>query len=68
MDALFQVFNSIAFPVAVCIICFWYINKLTEQHKAEVDKLSEALNNNTLVMQQICSRLDAVGVLHDNPT
>lgn len=57
-----QVISSLGFPIAVCLICFWYINKREEQNKAEIDKLSEAVNNNTLVMQKLVDRLgdDAV--------
>lgn len=52
-----QVISSLGFPIAVCLICFWYINKREEQHKDEIDKLSEAVNNNTLVMQKLVDRL-----------
>lgn len=49
--------TQVGFPIAVCLICFWYIKKLTEGHKEEVNKLSEALNNNTIVMQKILTKL-----------
>lgn len=52
-----QVISSLGFPIAVCLICFWYINKREEQNKAEIDRLSEAVNNNTLVMQKLVDRL-----------
>ena len=52
-----QVISTLGFPIAVCLICFWYINKREEQHKAEIDKLSEAVNNNTIVMQKLVDRL-----------
>lgn len=52
-----QAISSLGFPIAVCLICFWYINKREEQNKAEIDKLSEAVNNNTLVMQKLVDRL-----------
>lgn len=52
-----QLISSLGFPIAVSLICFWYINKREEQHKAEIDKLSEAVNNNTLVMQKLVDRL-----------
>ena len=42
--------TQVGFPIAVCLICFWYIKKLTDEHKEEVNKLSEALNNNTIVI------------------
>lgn len=49
--------TQVGFPIAVCLICFWHIKKLTEEHKEEVNKLSEALNNNTIVMQKILTKL-----------
>lgn len=52
-----QVISTLGFPIAVCLICFWYINKREEQHKEEVNKLSEAVHNNTLVMQKLVDRL-----------
>lgn len=49
--------TNMGFPIACCIACFWYINKSQEQHKQEMDKMSEAINNNTLVMQQLIDKL-----------
>lgn len=59
MDAssVIQIISNVGFPIAVCLICFWYVNKLTETHKEEVNKLTDALNNNTLVMQKLCDKL-----------
>lgn len=50
--------STVGFPIVVCLICFWYINKMQERHKEETDKLAEALNNNTLVMQKLIDNLD----------
>lgn len=52
-----QFVSTLGFPIAVCLICFWYINKREEQHKEEVSELSKAINNNTLVMQKLVDRL-----------
>ena len=57
VNAITQLISNIGFPVAVCLICFWYINKQSEEHKAEIDELTTALNNNTLVMQRLADRL-----------
>ena len=54
------IISSLGFPIAVCLICFWYINKREEANKAEVDKLAEAVHNNTLVMQRLVDRLGDV--------
>ena len=56
-SAVIQIISNVGFPIAVCLICFWYVNKLTETHKDEVNKLTDALNNNTLVMQKLCDKL-----------
>ncbi len=55
---ILSIVTTVGFPIAVCLICFWYINKTEEAHKAEIDKLSAALNNNTLVMQQLIDKLE----------
>lgn len=58
VNDLMGIITNVGFPIAVCLICFWYINKMQEQHKAETDKLAEALNNNTLVMQQLVDKMN----------
>lgn len=57
VNAIIQIISGVGFPIAACLICFWYVNKLTETHKEEVNKLTDALNNNTLVMQKLCDKL-----------
>ena len=61
VQAITSIITNVGCPIAVCLICFWYINKMQEQHKAETDKLAEALNNNTLVMQKLISNLENKG-------
>lgn len=53
------IISTVGFPICVCLICFWYINKMQESHKAETDKLAEALNNNTIVMQKLIDNIEA---------
>ena len=57
IDTIVTLISQIGFPIAVCIICFWYINKIQSQHKEEMDKMSEAINNNTNVMTKLLERL-----------
>lgn len=51
--------GTLGFPVVMCLMFFKYIKQMTEQHKQEVKELSEAVNNNTLVMQQLIDKLEA---------
>lgn len=53
-----QIISTVGFPIAMCLLFFWYINKMNEKHADEVSKLSEALQNNTLVMQKLVDKLD----------
>ena len=61
MDTLQTVINLIkdlGFPLAVCIAMFWLNNKQVEQHKEEMSKVTDALNNNTLALTELRDRLD----------
>lgn len=51
------IISTVGFPIACCMACFWYINKSGEQHKQEIDNMSKAINNNTVVMQKLIDKL-----------
>lgn len=59
MDAqsIAAMISTLGFPIVCCGACFWFINKNQEQHKQEMDKMSEAINNNTIVMQKLIDKL-----------
>ena len=52
--------TSVGFPIVVCLICFWYIKTMTAEHKNEVSKLTEAIQNNTIVMQKLVDKMGGV--------
>lgn len=60
MDAntIIQLVGSLGFPIVMCGALFWRMVKSDEQHKAEMDKLSEALNNNTMALAKLSDNLD----------
>ena len=60
MDAntIIQLVGSLGFPVVMCGALFWRMVKSDEQHKAEMDRLSEALNNNTIALTKLSDNLD----------
>lgn len=57
ISGMTSLISSVGFPIAVSLICFWYIYKREKQMKREIDTLSQSLNNNTLVMQQLVDML-----------
>lgn len=50
--------GSYAFPIVMCIAFFWKLDKDSAQHKEEMAKMSEAINNNTLTMQKLIDKLE----------
>lgn len=50
--------SSLGFPIVCCLIVLYMYWKSDQTHKAEVDKLSEAVQNNTIVMEKILERLE----------
>lgn len=52
-----QIISTVGFPIAMCLALLWYIKDITEKHKEETEKFTDALNNNTLVLQKLCDSL-----------
>ena len=61
VETIINLVTTVGFPVAVCLATMYYIKYLNDQHKQEIDKLSEALQNNTLVMQRLLDKLGGDG-------
>lgn len=64
MDQIWSVIGQYAFPIVMCILMGWYvkyredrhsdeIKETRESHKAEMDKVTDALNNNTLALHHL---------------
>lgn len=69
VQAIINVVQSLGFPIAMCIGACVFIKyqfdtnnknleELRKEHKEEVSKMTEALNNNTLVLQKLVDKLD----------
>lgn len=58
ISTISTIISTVGFPIAACIAMFWYINKQSDIHKQEIDKLSDALNNNTIALTKLT---DAIG-------
>ena len=49
--------TTVGFPIAMCCGLFWYCTKQNEQHKQESDKLSEAIHEMSIALQQLTDYL-----------
>ena len=71
MDAnvIITMIGSLGFPIVACIFIAIFFSKTQDNyradikemqltHKTETDKMTEAINNNNLLLQRILDRLD----------
>lgn len=62
IDVVVQAISTIGFPIAMCLIMFWFLNKEQENHKAEMLELKDVIARNNEVLaglkQLIEDRLD----------
>ena len=56
-SAIIQAISTVGFPIVMCLLFMYYIKYINDQHKDEIDKLSQSVNNNTLVMQKLLDKL-----------
>lgn len=70
MDAntIMQMVGSMGFPIVACLGMAWFVktnldktnerfDKIQTEHKEEIAKVTEALNNNTLAIQKLSDKL-----------
>ena len=50
--------QTVGFPIVMCGALFWYMITQRTAHKAEVEKMTDALNNNTVVLQKLAAIIE----------
>ena len=58
LSTITNLISTIGFPIAISLVLMWYIMKLNDNHSNEVKALTNALNNNTVILQRVCDKLD----------
>ena len=69
VENIMQLISNYIFPVVACIALAWYFAKVNEQyrqdikdlnatHKEETKQLSEAIDNNTKVIQRLLDKME----------
>lgn len=64
--------SSVGFPIVACFGLGWYVKYQTDnnnkevaemrkEHNDEINKVTDALNNNTLALQKLCDKIDNKG-------
>jgi hypothetical protein len=72
MNDIMTMITTVGFPIVACLFMGWYVKYQTDnyrsevkdmqkEHKDEIQKVTEALNNNTLALQKLCDRMEKDG-------
>lgn len=62
MEQLVDILTNFGFPIAVCAYLFFERAQERKEHREETKAITEALNNNTIVLEKI---LTTLGVDHN---
>lgn len=60
MDAntLTTLVGSLGFPIVACGAMFYEMHQQNKRHEEEMEKVSDALNNNTLALTELKDKLN----------
>lgn len=69
MNDIVAIISSVGFPIVACIGLGWYVkyqtdnnnkevSEMRKEHNEEINKVTNALNNNTLALQKLCDKID----------
>lgn len=69
INEIVSLISTVGFPIVACLGLGWYVKYTTDQnnnevkemrveYQAQIDKVTEALNNNTLALQRLCDKFD----------
>ena len=69
MNEIVNMITTVGFPTVACIGIAWFckytndnyrqdLKEANAEHKEEMNKITEALNNNTLALTKLCERIE----------
>lgn len=58
IDTIMTAISTVGFPIVLSVGLLYVILMIFKAYREDVDKLKEALNNNTLVLQKLIDKLD----------
>lgn len=69
INVILQAVTTVGFPIVCCGAMMWYvkyttdknreqIDRMNEMHKEEMEKVTNAISNNTLALQKLCDMIE----------
>lgn len=53
VDVVLSAISAVGFPIVAYGAMFWYMVNMSKQHKEEIAALKDALNSNTLALNEL---------------
>lgn len=60
VNAIVQAISTVGFPICMCLVMGYYIKYLNDQHKSEIEELTKTIENNTIVMEKLSTKIDTI--------
>lgn len=71
-QSILAAISSLGFPIVACIAIAWFFNKVNDNYRQDIKELQasqkeetkalvDAVNNNTLIIQKLCDKIDREG-------
>lgn len=57
-SSIIQLINGVGFPIACCVTLFYQNTKQSENHKTEMNELKTVIENNTLILRELTTKID----------
>lgn len=57
-NSIVSIISSVGFPIAMCLLIFWYMQKETENHREETNGLKDAINELKLAITTLIDKIE----------
>lgn len=52
-EAIIKIISTVGFPIAMCVVIFWFLLKEQADHKAEMAELKDVIGRNNEVLASL---------------
>lgn len=60
LETIINAITQVGFPIVMCLILMKYCSELNDKHKAETDKVVEAVNECTAMINKLLDKFEAL--------
>lgn len=57
-NVIISAIGSLGFPIVMAIVMVWMFIKFTDNYRADVKSMVDAVNNNTMAIQRLIDKID----------